>query len=171
MSQISDNIRIELWPVDVTHHRALLAGWLAKPHVTRWWGDVAAVLQQVETTPADQHALIGAGRQPVGYLRWQPVVRADLEAAGLHEIPDDALDADIFIGETRWLGKGIGPQALRLLRQQLASKGGYSILGLCTSVQNDSAIRAFAKAGFVCLRQYDDPDYGRCWVMTADLTS
>jgi hypothetical protein len=31
------------------------------------------------------------------------------------------------------------------------------------------AIRAFEKAGFTRLRQYDDPIYGRCWVMTAQL--
>lgn len=39
------------------------------------------------------------------------------------------------------------------------------------SVANGSAPRAFAKAGFRRLRQYDDPEYGRFWVMLHSASS
>jgi RimJ/RimL family protein N-acetyltransferase len=38
---------------------------------------------------------------------------------------------------------------------------------MCTSVHNTNAVRAYEKAGFSRLREYDDPEWGRCWFMAA----
>jgi aminoglycoside 6'-N-acetyltransferase len=92
-----------------------------------------------------------------------------LAAAGLTDIPTDAVDCDIFIGERAWLGRGVGPQALRLLLKQLSAEDRFSMLGLCTSIENEVAVRAFEKAGFVRRKQYEDPTFGPCWVMVAKL--
>jgi RimJ/RimL family protein N-acetyltransferase len=39
------------------------------------------------------------------------------------------------------------------------------LVGMCTSVENTSAIRAFEKVGFSLVREYADPECGRCWFM------
>jgi RimJ/RimL family protein N-acetyltransferase len=77
---------------------------------------------------------------------------------------DNRVDIDLFLGEADWLGRGVGPAALEILLARLANEGA-PLAGLCPSVENAVAIRAFAKAGFRKLRQIDDPSVGRCWVL------
>lgn len=117
-----------------------------------------------------RYAPISVGGRPVGYIRWQTVDRADLEAVGLSEIPDGAVGIDLFVGDSAWLGRGVGSATLRLLLERLRGQGKAPLAGLCVSIDNAAAIRASEKAGFHKLRQYDDPIYGRCWVLVADLT-
>jgi hypothetical protein len=57
-------------------------------------------------------ALIAFDGTPVGYVRWQLAPRSELEAAGIAEVPDGAIDIDIAIGEEAFVGRGIGPAAL-----------------------------------------------------------
>lgn len=101
---------------------------------------------------------------------WQTVDRTELVAVGLSEIPDGAVDIDLFVGESSWLGCGVGSAALRLLPKWLRRQGKALLAGMCVSINNAGAIRASEKAGFHKLRQCDDPTYGRCWVLVADLT-
>lgn len=146
--------------------------WLQRPHVARWWGDPQQQLEDCLSRPADGgHALILAGGTPVGYLRWQRPSRKELDAAGLSEIPRDAVDIDIMIGEQQYIGHGIGPRALTLLVEQLSQSGGFSLAVLATSVKNRAAIRAYQKAGFRRLREFDDPGYGRCCLLGIDLST
>lgn len=160
---------VSLEPVAFDRHAALLADWFRRPHVARWWGDAEDRIDQMRKTPRDEHAVISVGGCPVGYIRWQAVDRAALDAAGLSEIPDGAIDIDILLGEPSWLGRGVGSTALRLLLERLRNQKKGPLAGLCTSIENAVAIQCFEKAGFRKLRQYDDPTYRRCWVFVADL--
>lgn len=147
-------------------HRELLFGWLKSPHVMRWWGDPAPQLAAALDRPEDSgHSLISLDGILVGYLRWQRVSRVALDAVGLHEIPDDAVDIDILIGAAQQVGMGIGPRALELLIASLRAEPSVHWAGMSTSVDNIAAIRAYEKAGFARLKQYVDPEAGPCWVM------
>jgi len=79
-----------------------------------------------------------------------------------------AVDMDIMIGDLSHLGRGVGPQAIRLLFHRLAEDSSAELVGLATSVENSSAIRAYEKAGFSAVKEFDDPDFGRCHFMVAD---
>ena len=140
----------------------LLARWLYSPHVTKWWGDPVRRMNQLRNTLKNKHAVIYVDRTPVGYVRWQEVIRQDLDDVGLTNIPDGAIDIDIFIGDSAWLGRGVGPRALRMLVNQLRETTQAPLAGLCTSVQNLAAIRAFERAGFHKRCQFHDPRFGRC---------
>ncbi len=144
----------------------LLRAWLARPHVCRWWGDpdqqLALCLDRPETSG---HVLICVNDQPIGYLRWQQVDPEDLQALGLDHIPEGAVDMDILIGETNWIGQGIGPQAIELMVDQLRRDRQVPLVGMTTSVENTAALRAYEKAGFHKLMEYQDPNYGLCWIM------
>lgn len=162
-------VEVALRPLRGDWDTQLVANWMTRSHVARWWGDVAQNTQRLVQTPAEEHALITVCDEPVGYLRWQAVRRADLDAVGLVEIPDSAVDADIFLGEPDWLGLGVGPLALFRLQQRLQVEGRYTMLGLFTSVENQGAVRAFEKAGLARLRQYEDPAHGPSWALVASL--
>jgi aminoglycoside 6'-N-acetyltransferase len=146
----------------------LLETWLRKPHVSRWWGDPAeTAAEAAEPSAGGGEALITAGGMPVGYVRWQVPTRADLDAAGLHEVPADVVDVDVAIGEAGMLGRGVGSRALSLLCEQLF-RGGASTIMSATSVANLRAVRAFEKAGFARRRQFVDTDGETYWLMVAE---
>jgi len=146
---------VALIPVDLGRDLPRLRGWLDRPHVSRWWGDPDAAMAAIhEHAPAD-HALIALGARPVGYLCWQRPPPEELAAAGLGDLPADLIDVDILIGEPDLVGRGIGPQALTLLLDQLRAAGWTSV-GLAAAAANPRARRAYEKAGFKWFRAFQD---------------
>jgi aminoglycoside 6'-N-acetyltransferase len=105
----------------------------------------------------------------VGYLRWRHPTRAELDRAGLLEVPTSVLDADLAIGEPDALGRGVGPRALRLLHARLAQRADAAALMLCTSVDNAAAARAFLAAGFARRRRFEDADGTPTWLFLREL--
>lgn len=154
--------RVELQEPHPERHAELLAAWLSRPHVVRWWGEQAARVAELLDRQPGTHALIAAGGVPVGYLCWAPPDPAELRAAGLTDLPPGLVDIDILIGEPQLMGRGIGPRALGLLLGRLRRESGFRWAGLGTAVRNRTAISAFEKAGFRLWREFDDPDWGRC---------
>jgi aminoglycoside 6'-N-acetyltransferase len=110
-------------------------------------------------------ALIAFGGMPVGYVRWQVVPRSELEAAGIAEVPDGAIDIDIAIGDEAFLGRGVGPAALTLAVAQILETGRPPMIIMGTAISNGRALKAFAKAGFRQMRLFEDPVYGRFWLL------
>ena len=152
------------------NHAALLAKWLARPHVARWHPDPDAWLHwALNPPPAGSHALIACGGRPIGYLRWQKVGRETLDSLGLLEIPRDSVDIDILIGEPDGVGHGLGPRALSILVEKLHEDPSTPLLGLTTSVLNLAAQRAFEKAGFRKMLEYEPPGFGPCALMVMRL--
>jgi RimJ/RimL family protein N-acetyltransferase len=161
-----------LAPFDFGAHGALLADWLARPQVAKWFGAPAPHLAFAAAPPdgAGQAVIVWNGI-PIGYLRWRAVGRADLDAAGLSEIPDGATDSDLFIGETALQGKGLGQAALAELQARLGDAGATPMLALTTSIDNIAALAAFERMGFQRYQQYETPEFGRCWLLTRDWTT
>lgn len=95
--------------------------------------------------------------------------REVLDSVGLYEIPSGSVDVDMLIGDLEFVGQGIGPKALLVLLSQLRQRGDVPLVGLSPSVQNLSAQRAYAKAGFHILREYHVPIYGNCYLMVSSL--
>jgi len=107
--------------------------------------------------------------RPIGCLRWQKVTRETLDSLSLTEIPEGSVDIDILIGETDCLGRGLGPRALSILVRTLSQDRSIPLLGLTTSVPNAAAQRAFEKAGFRKVREYEPPGFGPCALMVMRL--
>jgi aminoglycoside 6'-N-acetyltransferase len=148
----------------------LLRRWLAAPHVAAWYPDPEEHVGWAANPPlGGDRALIAVGGRIVGYVRWQAVSREVLDSVGLHEIPAGSVDVDILIGEPEFVGRGIGPKALLILMSRLRQRGDVPLVGLTTSVQNLSAQRAYTKAGFRILREYNPPGYGHCYLMVCSL--
>ena len=152
-------------------HLPLLARWLNEPHVARWYADPAADLAWAAgPPPGGAQAMIAADSRAIGYLRWQIVGRAALDALGLHQIPAGSADADILLSAAG-VGRGVGPAALRALAAQLQEDASIPAIGLTTEPANSHAHSAFAKAGFRLVCDYDAPRLGRCHLMLLELRS
>lgn len=159
-----ETVRLE--PFDVERDTKLVSAWMREPHVSRWWGDPDKALGEVLQRPVGGgDALIVADEVPVGYIRWQKPTRTDLDEAGLQEVPDDVMDIDIAIGETDYVGIGVGSRAIRQLVERLLAGGSTPMIILATSVENAVAVRAYEKAGFDRRCRFDDPECGECWLL------
>jgi aminoglycoside 6'-N-acetyltransferase len=148
-------------------HVALLERWLDQGHVKAWFPDTDSVIARASNPPQDSgQAVIYYRRLPLGYLRWQRVDEQTLRDIGLTDVPAGSVDIDIFIGEDSQRGQGIGPMALKVLCKRLAYRGDVPLAGLTTSVDNQSAHRAFEKAGFVQTATYTPPGFGPSCLFT-----
>ena len=160
---------VSLAPFDPVH-APLLAEWLAKPYVARWFPEpVVWIESALHPPPAHAHALIVLAARPIGYLQWRRVSRETLDGLGLSEIPAGSVDIDILIGETDCIGRGYGPRALMLLLESLRRDISIPLVGLSPSIGNAAAERAYEKAGFRKAREYDAPRFGRCALMVAPI--
>lgn len=146
-----------------------LRRWLAQPHVAKWWGDPARAMEHAGRCPPESHALIVADGAPVGYVCWQAPPGAELEAAGLGDMPRGLVDIDVLIGEPGLLGQGVGSRALGVLLARLRAEQAIAFAGLGTSASNTNALRCFAKAGFRLFREFQAPEWGPCKYMIADV--
>lgn len=159
--------KVQLEPFNRDQDSGLLAAWLKRPHVARWWGDPETQIKAVLALPVGGgDALILADGVAVGYIRWQRLLREELDAAGLHEIPSGAIDIDIAIGEEDYTALGIGSRTIGLLVRELAADSTIPLIMLCTSVDNAMAIRAYEKVGFVRQRTFFEEGLGDMWLMT-----
>lgn len=161
---------VSFQPFDPQRDIDRVAVWLHAPHVVRWWGDPEKQLHALLERPVEGgDALIVADGVTVGYVRWQQTPRAELEAVGLHKIPEGSVDIDIAIGEADYIGCGVGSRALLLVVQRLESERSTPLVMMGTSVENAIAISACEKAGFRRLRTFADPEYGLCWLLVHEM--
>ena len=160
-------VRLETFDPEL--HSQRLRDWLRRPHVVRWWGDPQLALENSLRRSPETRAVIVADGAPVGYLCWQTSPQDELEAAGLADLPEDLVDIDVLIGETEFIDRGVGPRSLGLLLARLRVDPFVTVAGVGTSVSNARAIRAFEKAGFRLLREFQDPEFGSCWYMVIEV--
>lgn len=156
--------RVELLPFDVDRDLPLLRNWLDHPHVASWWGDVDQALAFVSEHQESCHARIAADDHVVGYLCWQNPSSSELETAGLTGLPVDLVDVDILIGEPDFVGRGVGPTALRLLADHLQAQG-VSCVGLAADTDNRRALRAYRKAGFQPFHWFEEEGRRMCYLV------
>jgi len=154
--------KVTLEPFDLIRDSDRFRGWLAQPHVVKWWGDAARAIQHASECAAESHALIVVDGAPIGYLCWQQPPREELEAAHLADLPSSLVDIDILIGDSNLLGQGVGSRALELLLARLGCEPSVAFAGVGTSAENTNAIRCFQKAGFRLYREFQDPEWGPC---------
>jgi aminoglycoside 6'-N-acetyltransferase len=136
--------------------------WLQAPHVKAWWD------KNIQWTPQLlkekygsyihgykleagikeplQAYIISIDAQPVGYIQlYNP--RDYFGEELMDELTDSLAGLDFFIGETEYLGKGLGSLILRKFLEEYVDPSYDSCL-VDPNTANIRAIRAYEKAGF-----------------------
>lgn len=149
-----------------------LAAWRNQPHVRAWWDPddppmtaetaVAEYQADVAGQGATRAAIIEVGGTPVGFVHFYPwaAYQSDLVAAGI-TVPAGAWSLDIFIGDLRWVGRGVGSRAVRLICDHLFRDEGASAVAFGVAKDNHRARRAYEKAGMVPTTEFLDTDTRR----------
>jgi aminoglycoside 6'-N-acetyltransferase len=125
--------------------------WLQREHVARWWDE--STLDELDPK---EHSVILLDGRPVGmiqtyivadYPEWDALVRVGPGVAGV----------DLFIGEEDLVGVGLGPRVLASFVEEVvfASPETHAcVAGI--ELDNERSLRAFEKAGFVPVRDYEE---------------
>jgi aminoglycoside 6'-N-acetyltransferase len=130
--------RLLLRPVALPD-RPAIAAILAEPEVARWWvhEDLDAAVEGVfDDEPAVRLAIEVDG-EVAGMIQFSEETTPDYRHAGI----------DLFVG-ARWQGRGIGPEAIRLVARHLFDVRGHHRLTIDPATANERAIRAYEKVGF-----------------------
>lgn len=140
----------------------LFEEWLHADHVQRGWGDPAANLKTLSEPPAagSRRAVILVDGGAVGLVLWQHPTRRELDVAGLTDVPTSAVDIDVMIGDATAVGRGVGSAAIGLVAETALSDPAVPFVMACARVDNTVSQRAFAKAGFIQDRVFDDVPHG-----------
>jgi aminoglycoside 6'-N-acetyltransferase len=135
----------------------LLVGWHADPEVARFWDDAILprdeVLERLRRPLVDAYIIEEAGGA-VGYLQaWFEDERFEMGGLDMFLIPSAR-------------GRGLGPDAARALARWLVDAGGLRRLTVDPYAWNETAIRAWAKAGFRSVStNARDAEHRDAWVL------
>jgi aminoglycoside 6'-N-acetyltransferase len=118
--------------------RAVLTEIFSDPTVATWWGDpdrsVADTLAEDEDST---HYIIDVDGTAVGMIQSYEESDDMYRHAGI----------DISIREP-WQGKGLGPEAIRVLARHLIDHEGHHRLTIDPAAHNINAIKAYERVGF-----------------------
>ncbi len=137
----------------------LLVSWFAQPHVKQWWRDNLSADQirvkygtrigSSEIVPM----IIYAAEKPIGLIQYYWATKEEWP-----DQPEGTVGLDLFIGDPECVGKGYGPDALKLLIAQLLTLPRTKKIIIDVDPQNVRAQRAYEKAGFKFVKQVISAD-------------
>lgn len=136
----------------------LLRRWLEQPHVARWWNH--------ETSPeavardfgpaargeeASEDLLMLLDGEPFGLVqryRFADYPEYVAELAGQFEVPQEAMSIDYLIGESPWVGRGLGARMIQAVVQTTwADHPDATSVLVPVHASNEASWRALEKAG------------------------
>lgn len=144
--------RVRLRPLRSSDRDGLRA-FLVEPGIYRWWvhEDIDAAVAGLFDDEESVRFAIEVDGALAGYIQFAEENEPDYRHAGI----------DLFVG-TAWQGRGIGPEAIRVVARHLFDVRGHHRITIDPAAANDRAIRGYEKVGFRrvgIMRQYErDPD-------------
>jgi aminoglycoside 6'-N-acetyltransferase len=138
----------------------LLDEWLHRPHVARWWypdeTTITETLDAIEGRDPSDHYLILVDGRPVGMIQTY-LVSDHPEWDALLNVGEGVAGVDLLIGEDDLVGRGLGPEVLRAFTRDIVfAKPGTHACVAGVEPSNARSIRAFEKAGFSALLDYEE---------------
>ncbi len=143
----------------------LVYDWLGREHVRRWWGvradydeAVAEYLAAIEGRDPTDLFVIVAGGEDAGLI--QTYLLADYpDYATLVDADDEAAGLDIFLGDVRLTGSGLGTYVIRTFATEIVFARAETRACIADpDLRNLASIRAFEKAGFTAVATFVDPE-------------
>ena len=137
----------------------LLAGWLAEPHVARWWNhdvDAGALERDFGASadgaePNEDWLVLLAGR-PVGliqYSRYDDYPEYRDELAPYVEVPTGAASIDYLLGDPSLTGQGLGTSMIEEFVERIwATAPDVPCVIVPVHARNVASWRALRSAGF-----------------------
>lgn len=141
--------------------------WLNREHVARWWRERPTLEEVVEhylpaiegDDPTDLYAVVLDGRD-AGFVETY-VVADHPEWQDVVQVGDGVAGVDLFVADEALTGKGLGTEILRSFVRDVVFADPRIVACVADpETGNTASLRAFAKAGFRRIREFDDPGGG-----------
>ena len=153
------NVR-SLEPLD----KAFLVKWLSDEMVLEFYEgrdrvfDEAMVERKFYTPKPKERCIIEYHRKPVGYLQFYQVET------------EESYGIDMFIGETKLWGQGLGTLILQKMVRFLTEERNAQRVTLDPRCRNGRAIRCYEKSGFRKVKllpknEFFEGEWQDCWLM------
>lgn len=154
----------------------LLLKWLEEPHVKAWWDqETQWTYDLIEKKygsyikgykfengvmkPISAYIIL-ADENPIGYIQFYNAYDF-MRSIPLTGLPSNLAAFDVFIGEKKFLKKGIGSKAIDQFLKEHASPHTHVLAD--PESTNSAAIRAYKKAGFKSINH--QPGTGELWMI------
>ena len=152
--------------------------WINAPHVAPWWAEGRVwSLDDIEKkygTYVEGYKLENNQRKPIyaytiyyqsvpiGYIQYYNIYDfpAD-QVADLSGLPPSLAAIDLYIGDSRFIGKGLGVQIINQFLDRIVFKQ-FDACFVDPACKNIAAIKAYKKAGFQMIKQIGD---NVCWMI------
>lgn len=136
----------------------MIAAWLRRPHVARWWSDPAEQIETLRDNLSErtfEALVLLLDDRPVGSLQIYDASPGTTGATA--DQPPGTRGLDLFIGEPWALGAGHGPAFLHRITTRLLSDPGVLLVIADPDPDNERSLRCFEKAGFRRERVIEQP--------------
>ncbi len=144
------------------HHLKLIKAWHKEPHVIEFWGNPnfeESYEEYVMNSSSDGTVvqfLIEFESNSVGYIQYY---WASKVGDGWWEgYPDDIVGFDFYIGESSWLGKGIGEKIIKCFSEFLFKIPEVNLIIADPSPKNSKVIHILEKCDFNKKQKIVTPD-------------
>jgi len=130
----------------------LVKAWLYKDHIQKWYGDPCEWLAELNDLSGRfgwiTHCIIEYNFEPIGFCQYYDCSKTGSGYSWDHE-PQGTFGIDYFIGEERYLGKGLGSSVVKIVGQQVIKTESVVQLIADPVPENIKSIRVLAKNGYV----------------------
>lgn len=114
--------------------------------------------------------IIEYSQTPIGYIQFYPINIEEREEYGYENFKDTVFGIDLFIGETKYWGQGIGTVLIKSMANFLVTKKDAKKIILDPQVWNERAIKCYEKSGFVKTKflpkhELHEGELKDCWLM------
>lgn len=149
-----------------------LCRWLNTAHVSRWWfmndgsrnPSLKAVVDQwtkrIDSEESVYCYFVNLDNHPIAYIQWY-LVSDFAESIGLISDCNNIAGIDVFIGESDYLYKSLGPVFIRKFVDEIIfTNQNIKACIIDPEPENTPAIRAYEKVGFEYQYTIEDKRYG-----------
>lgn len=143
-------------------HLSLLVNWLKMPHVKQWWNDELSSIQIKQKYAARigdkyiQPFIVYFHQKPIGFIQFYYA-----DKVGDNWWPEakpGTVGIDQFIGEEKYINKGIGSVFIHLFIKKLFNNKKINKIITDVDPLNQRALRCYLKVGFKLDKEVITPD-------------
>lgn len=113
-------------------------------------------------------------QKPIGYIQYYFIDEEEREEYGYSNFKGIIFGTDQFIGETKYLGQGIGKGLMKLMVDFLLTVKGAQKIVLDPQTWNERAIKCYEKSGYIKVKllikhELHEGELKDCWLMEYDV--